>query len=118
MKIGKLLLSAGLLASLIAPLSAHNAQAAPQESISTPQSQTLKASVHREYVKLSVSGDNGPSTYKIYNAFVSVSDGSRYIKVTSNHDSGYTKVTAVKSGGKALIRDTDNNVIYEFRIVD
>ncbi|XOK64118.1 hypothetical protein ACJ7K1_13725 [Paenibacillus elgii] len=116
MKFGKLLLSAGLLASLIAPLSAHNAQAAPQESIM--QSQALKASVHREYVTLSVSGDNGDRSYKIYNAFVSVEDGSRYIKVTSNSDSGYTKVTAVKAGGTALIRDTDNNVIYEFEIVE
>ncbi|KZE79971.1 hypothetical protein [Paenibacillus elgii] len=116
MKIGKLLLSAGLLASLIAPLSAHNAQAAPQESITTPQSQALKASVHREYVTLSVSGNNGERSYKIYNGSVSVEDGSEYIDVTSNRKSGYTLVKAVKKG-KALIRDTDNNVIYEFEIL-
>lgn len=84
---------------------------------SRSQSQALNASVHREYVTLSVSGDHGDRSYKIYNAFVSVEDGSRYIKVTSNSDSGYTKVTAVKKG-KALIRDTDNNVIYEFKIVE
>ncbi|MBU7317060.1 hypothetical protein [Paenibacillus oleatilyticus] len=64
-----------------------------------------------------MSGDHGDRSYKIYNGFVSVEDGSRYIDVTSNRKSGYTKVAAVKKG-KALIRDTDNNVIYEFKIVE